>query len=298
MATFFGDTPWPRIEKDLASTKRGPVVAVVAYVGQAAPGMLHLREGDALVCDASEAAIRQGHTHAPALRAINRKGVEVFSVQGLHAKVITSKKFAWVGSANASDNSHKHLIEASARLTGTDVAPVLDWAAGMCTADALLSPADIKKLCRIKVLRTRFAPGRAPTPSVVLPNEVAVLHLVQTESETTKKAERAADSEREALSHSFLRNPAQLRWIEWRGPLPRQFHRGSWVIDVANGRPRRPAVVERISDQGTFHLVWLRPVKTPRIPKQAELTTALPEWQDVELIRGALKARKVLALYR
>lgn len=104
---FVGGEPWPQIQKDLRRPKRRPVAAAIGYLGTDAANILGLRRGDWLACDASEASIRQGSTSAQALLKLQRRGVSLYSVEGLHAKVIASPTFAWVGSTNASVMSHR-----------------------------------------------------------------------------------------------------------------------------------------------------------------------------------------------
>ena len=88
MNDFVGTSPWLAITVDVARKKRGPIVAAVSYVGSNAKSVLPLRSGDFLICDASERAVKQGVTSAEALNRYKRNGVRVFSVEGLHSKVI------------------------------------------------------------------------------------------------------------------------------------------------------------------------------------------------------------------
>jgi hypothetical protein len=87
MVQFVDSHPWAGIDKHLKKPTRKPVIAVIADVAADAPEMLHLRKGDALVCEASDATIASAATNADALRRIRQCGVTVFSVQGLHAKI-------------------------------------------------------------------------------------------------------------------------------------------------------------------------------------------------------------------
>jgi len=127
--------PWTHIRRDLVKRGRPPVIAVVGYVGAGAPEVMPLRRGDMLVCDASPAAIKRRLTSTKALRQYDRIGVTVFSLAGLHAKVIAAKSFAWVGSTNASENSRDNLIEASIRIEGTKARTTFDWALAQTVDD-------------------------------------------------------------------------------------------------------------------------------------------------------------------
>lgn len=80
--------PWPAIRRDLDRPNRRPVVAVIGYIGKDAPTVMRLRKGDILVCDASETAVKGRLTNAAALQSFRKRGVRLFSLSGLHAKVI------------------------------------------------------------------------------------------------------------------------------------------------------------------------------------------------------------------
>jgi hypothetical protein len=97
MNEFLGTSPWTAITKDVARKRRGPIVAAISYVGVNARDVLPLRQGDFLICDASERAIKQGVTSAKSLASYLRNGVKVFSHEGLHSKVVATESFAWLG---------------------------------------------------------------------------------------------------------------------------------------------------------------------------------------------------------
>ena len=91
--------------------KDKPVLAAVAYVTDASG--LPLGAGDILICDASDATARSGGTNRETLRGLVTRGVKVFSLPGLHAKVVVAGPRAIVGSSNWSKHSEDDLIEAS-----------------------------------------------------------------------------------------------------------------------------------------------------------------------------------------
>jgi hypothetical protein len=111
MTEFVADEVWDRIGDHLAAatTKR----AAIAYVGRSAPEILPLGDGDRLIVDGSDAALRAGSTHPDALAAWLRLGVKIRSLVGLHAKVLLlDSNLVIVGSANASLHSANNLHEA------------------------------------------------------------------------------------------------------------------------------------------------------------------------------------------
>lgn len=99
-----GQDVWPRL-RDLTHTRTGRAWCAIAYIGVNADSWLELRAGDTLVCDASDGAVRLGMTSATQLRRWVEAGVAVYSRAGMHAKIGALSRWAFVGSANASDSS-------------------------------------------------------------------------------------------------------------------------------------------------------------------------------------------------
>lgn len=95
--------PWDELTR--VSKLQGPRYAAFAFIGADAPDMLALEEGDVLVCNASEGAIRNGATNPLALRKFLDRGVQLYSCGTLHAKILAVRNSAAVGSANASRSS-------------------------------------------------------------------------------------------------------------------------------------------------------------------------------------------------
>ena len=99
--------PWDELTR--VSKLQGPRYAAFAFIGSDAPDMLALEEGDVLVCNASEGAIRNGVTNPQALREFSDRGVQLYSCASLHAKILAVRNSAAVGSANASHSSRLSL---------------------------------------------------------------------------------------------------------------------------------------------------------------------------------------------
>ncbi|MEU1525354.1 phosphatidylserine/phosphatidylglycerophosphate/cardiolipin synthase family protein [Nocardia rhamnosiphila] len=101
--TFSGPDPWPQITRTLKT--RGPRRAAIAYLGADAPQLLPLRRGDILVVNADRPALRAHATSPEALQKFFDRGVELYSLPSLHAKVVATATTAIIGSANASHHS-------------------------------------------------------------------------------------------------------------------------------------------------------------------------------------------------
>ena len=102
---------WPELTRAVRRSKRACLVAV-AYFGQGASKLLPLPSGSRLVVDASDGAVTSGQTSPAELARMAKRGVRIFNVQNLHAKVFVTGTKAFIGSANASQRSAHMLVEA------------------------------------------------------------------------------------------------------------------------------------------------------------------------------------------
>jgi hypothetical protein len=138
---------------------------VVAYFSAGSTRRLPLQKGSRLVVNAGDRAIRSGQTcPADLLRLVNR-GVEVYSIANLHAKVYVFGRTAFVGSANASSSSESNLIEAILRTTDTHaVNAARAFVESLCRNQ--LTPALLKKLGH----KYRPPKGAPKTPKIRAPS--------------------------------------------------------------------------------------------------------------------------------
>lgn len=270
--------PWTHITAELARTGRKRALAVVGYVGKDAPTIMPLHDGDVLVCDASEAAIRQGLTSAAALSVYSRRRVSIFSVQGLHAKVVVLSRSAWVGSANASKHSRDELVEASVRVTGEQVVRIRGWADSLATEENALNRSDVARLAKIPVRKSPHGPSQPQLP-VEMPKKPSWVLFVETELDRTRKGQVVYDRDINAAKADAKHQgfPTSLQFVRWPASSSRLFHVGEWVIIIREGRVSRPAVVVRAVRRGADWAVWLSEVKTLRRPKYSDLRKVVPE---------------------
>jgi len=116
---FLTDGIWQRIRT--LNKKRGKRFVAVPYLGSGATERLHLRAGDLLVIDVSEGTIKSGQTDPREVIRYISHGVEVHSVQNLHAKVFIFGQTAIVGSTNISSSSESQLVEAGIESTSRSI---------------------------------------------------------------------------------------------------------------------------------------------------------------------------------
>jgi hypothetical protein len=270
MNEFVGTSPWAAITKDVARKRRGPIVAAISYVGVSASEVLPLRNGDFLVCDASERAIKQGVTSAKSLASYLRTGVKVFSHEGLHSKVVATESFAWVGSTNASRNSRDNLTEASIRIEGPAGRNAFSWALSLATEDAELSTQDVRVLAKLPV--SWEVRGGQPTRSkevLEFPKDLKKLVIVELPYTPTEAVVAQAERRRIEVKKSLSVQSSKLDWFENKADEILKV--GEWFVPVYLNRLGKPSRVERLSDLPRSQLVWFSQLKTSGRCKIADL---------------------------
>ncbi len=146
---------WPKLTKAVRRSRQ-PCAVAVAYFGKGATQLLPLPKGSCLVVDASERTVSSGQTCPAELSKAIKRGIRVYSVANLHAKVFVLGRTAYIGSANASKRSATQLVEAVVRTTE----PGAVRAAKMFVRDHCLhelTPGVIKRLA--KLYRPPVVPG-------------------------------------------------------------------------------------------------------------------------------------------
>jgi hypothetical protein len=155
----------PRVWKDIAAAAsecKRPAHVAVAYFGEKGDRLLPLPTGSSLAIDASIPTLAAGSTCPAALERLRRKGVDVYSVQHLHAKVYAFDRVAFIGSANASHRSDVTLIEAVLRVnTREAILSVRDFVDSLCFTK--LSGEDLAELSRY--YKTPKVPTQNPAQS-------------------------------------------------------------------------------------------------------------------------------------
>ena len=276
MKKFVTDNPWGAIKEDLKG-KRPPVTAIVSFIGANGDTLLPLKSGDSLVCKADESTIKLGLTNPETLTRFLKKGVRIYSIQGLHAKVIVGEDFAWVGSANASDSS---LLEATVRVGKNDSRAVREWAKSLCMEAWELSP---KALSELLAIKAQSSPRlRRPLESTIEWPKIKTLQLwwFGADDFITQKADAKARAEIRKNSVS-PREAAYMRSLGYTEGASddESVKEGQWFIAFNYwGRPR-PCRVVRITPHETLKIVWFKAAKTVRTPRLSEIEAIVPGWR-------------------
>jgi hypothetical protein len=207
------DTLWKTVKR--LARKSAVKRAAVAYVSS--DEYVQFGRGDTLVTDASDGAIAGGQTDAEVLARARGQGAELYSVKGLHTKVLLLDGVAVIGSANLSASSVDSLVEA---------AWVTDHPAAVGMASALIeqlqAQADeidddfIGRIRKIPVSRRGGRPGKKPPPIKLSPHQTWVLGVKELIREFPDEADAIAEGEAIAGA-ARTRKGSTVGWIRWTG---------------------------------------------------------------------------------
>ncbi|HUC83482.1 MAG TPA: phospholipase D-like domain-containing protein [Flavisolibacter sp.] len=111
MIKFLSDNLWVTLHNLSKKSKRTKVA--VAYFGKGASDQLNLKKGDILLVAMDLNNVRSGQVSPHEIQKLYDKGVSIFNLPNLHAKIYVFDKKAVITSANVSSHSANHLLEAA-----------------------------------------------------------------------------------------------------------------------------------------------------------------------------------------
>jgi hypothetical protein len=246
MDQLCSDDLWPIIER-LASDSRKKQAAV-AYV--TTDRLVRFGCGDVLITDASDQSIAAGQTSAKIVSEANRRGAEVYSLPGLHAKVLLLDGVAVIGSANVSESSVTSLVEAS-WITDSPVAvgmvnAMLQQLIGIAQR---VDEAFISRISGIPVApRIALESRRQTSPRIMVPRHQSWIIGVYALVRDFPDEEPAIDSGKSIASGKAQQQSSDVSWIRWTGKsrFRSEAKPGDSVIQIWSPRRREtPELVYR-----------------------------------------------------
>jgi hypothetical protein len=246
MNELLSDNLWAVIKQlgKKASSRR----AAVAYV--TSEEFVKFTDGDVLVTDASDHAIAMGQTDAQVLAKAFKRGAELYSLPGLHTKVLLLGGSAVIGSANLSDSSATNLVEAA---WVTD-APA---AVGMATSlvQQLTSQAKkideefLKRILKIEVkAHAKPAGGTAKPKKVKIPKHASWILGVHELVKDFPDEQEAIESGTATAEGKVTKASSDVSWIRWTGNsrFRSEAKEGDTVIQIWSRRKvKKPSAVYR-----------------------------------------------------
>lgn len=226
MLTIYEGAIWKSVQKQVADNgKRKPAIAAIAYVS--ALNHFRFEAGDTLLCDASEEKIAGGATDARALRSLTDRGVLVYSIPKLHAKVLVCGDIAVIGSANLSDHSATASHECALVTDRADVRrQLIAYINRLKDGRIPLTIAQLDVLTKIIVLRKG---GRAKSLKDGASNRLWIIRTVD--------IKRLTDREDDLVIRRKEATGIESELIRFAGKsaFRRRARTGDWVIQVHGG---------------------------------------------------------------
>jgi hypothetical protein len=244
LPTLVTTNVWNDITAAAKSAKRPSHVAV-AYFGSKGPFLLPLLKGSALVADVSIPTVTQGSTSPSALNQLRKAGVDIYSVQYLHAKVFAFDAVAFVGSTNASQRSADTLVEAALRIrTKNEIIAARDFVEPLCVTK--LSGPDLKDLERY------YKPPKFAPPQPKQQQNYSTLLMQLTLEQGRGRASQVQPPRSVWETFFGLKHPATklptLTLINEKTSVtefrPVVKHHHTYTIEISDANLPRPAILE------------------------------------------------------
>ncbi|HEV2381596.1 MAG TPA: hypothetical protein VG206_17610 [Terriglobia bacterium] len=209
-----GNQLWNSIRRRARAARRKRVA--IAYFTRATD--LGLKAGDVLIVDASDGAIASGQTSASVLATLRRKGVELYSHNGLHAKIVIADHVLFASSANASESSFSRLLDAGVETDSPNaVAGAIGLIQTLVERSVPIDKAFISRIKRIKVLM-HFSAGKSKVRAEPSRQREPITWLVGVHDIDlpTNPAELRRIESGEAKAEEFLTNSKSgVSWIRY-----------------------------------------------------------------------------------
>ena len=308
MNRFHGEkSVWPVIKDQIKKAKKSQqIFAAIAYIGADAPKLMPLRRGDVLVCNASDAAIKQGATSANALQAFLGMGVKVFNEPRLHGKVVVFQKRAFVGSANVSTHSRDVLHEAVVETTDPKIiGSSLRFVQRLAQEISELDRNEIKRLQGLPVVKKSQIDSSTKVlqPLMRMPKQVPLLKLYPViHDDYSKAVENKIKTATKSVRSDFFEGGSRADIIgqETNSDWWSSIKPGMWYVGVTkSGRLYQPKKVIKLS-KVTSHtgIIWLAKPKEGKgfIQNRDLLLNIGFNWKDEKPL--VLKEEKTRALLR
>jgi len=282
LSTLVTANVWTEITAAAKSAKMPSQVAV-AYFGSKGPSLLPLLKGSILVADVSISTVAQGATSPAALEQMRKVGVDIYSVQYLHAKVFAFDTVAFVGSPNASQNSATTLVEASLKTAvKIEVNAVRKFIESLCVTR--LNESDLKQLSGY------YKPAKVASPVLSQHRNYSTLLMQLTLEQGAGRASQVQPPKSVWATFFGLtypaENPPTITLINEKTLVPETRpvvkHHHTYTIEISDADMPRPAILQmRRLDTNKYSYLVHRP-NDPKFPDVSHLLKTLhnPFWSS------------------
>jgi hypothetical protein len=236
---------WKTIKK--LAKRPGPKRAAVAYV----TSEQHVRfgEGDALVTDASDNAIASGQTDAKLLDEAFQRNAKLYSIPGLHCKVLVMAGTAIIGSANLSVMSESRVEAAWVSDHPTAVSMASSLVEDLTEHADEIDSDFLKHIKNIEVTKTPWTTGDAKTnPKIKVHRPTTWIIGVHELIREFPKEQAAIAEGQEIAEKRQAKKSSEVDWIRWNldSRFSNEAQRGDVVIQIWVDRTiKKPITVYR-----------------------------------------------------
>lgn len=232
-----GEEIWRNIQAALKG--RQPARVAVPFIGLGASRWIKPAPGSWVLTRCDLKSARAGQVSGKDLLAWHRRGVRVFNLQALHAKVFAFHAAAFVGSSNASETSRYRLVEAGIWTTEKAlVRSAWDFVEELCAEEVEENfLAELEAAYRPPTLfpmhgetGSNEAASRKAQSSSRAQDE-APMHLIRIYPATFDDAQQSAADQAEAAGRQRIdrKLKAELSSFSWKG-APGRFKVGDLVL--------------------------------------------------------------------
>ena len=251
---------WPDITSALRVVGRNRALCAISYIGETAGQYLPLKRGDILICDAEVATIKSGATRASALAVYHRKGVQIDSKPGLHAKLIATSKTAWVGSANASQTSAEGKAEASLKVNDPKIVKEARNFVEKLIEDPKTNKFDAKSIGELLMIPYKKSDwGSTIAEPYLLPKSLQTIKtFVNTELVKVNSEERKLTSDTKGIALKERNKLGTDLSLENFYATPSvRLKKGDWVITGLDDKISSPGVVVSVKKGRRSSVFWI-----------------------------------------
>lgn len=251
---------WPRLRK--LAKRAHKKSAAVAYVTD--DRYVIFENGDVLVTDASDEAIKSGQTSAALLKAAFKRKAQIVSITGLHSKVYVFDKYAVIGSANLSKESEKRTEAALLTDQPTVVSAARLLIDTFKEDGEIVDEAFINRISKLPVTKRTKVTGSSKRKGMDDPAPRTWLVGLKPAQEKEEEITIAQQGLEEAEKH-VSQDDSSVSWIRFRGNsrFRREAKKGDVVVSIwtADGRGKPNLVYHHApillrKDDATNDVTW------------------------------------------
>ena len=231
---------WQQLKSDLSNGKK---LAALAYVST--DRLCSFKKGDALVCDASESAIKSGQTSAAALAKFSKAGAEIYSCENLHAKVLVIGRKVLIGSCNLSASSANTLRELAVLTSNTSIrSQTLAFIYKLIRESTPIDDKFLKRISKLPIPKRRWSAKNTRKP-IKLGSRTWVIRTEELITERYKNEEFFVEQAESEIERKLHKSKAKINNVRWTGKkrfrsLARE---GDTIIELELQKPDKQIIV-------------------------------------------------------